>query len=120
MTAGVVAAAVAAGELAAAGVCAVALAVAATYLARALHPPAVGTALVAVTGGPTVHPLGLVVVAAPAFTGAVVMLGVALVANDLTHDEQRNCPVTGVSHRAPADENQVSGVVPPIDGGMSP
>lgn len=72
---------------------AVASAVAAMHLTRTLHPPGGATALIAVTGGPGVHQLGFTYVLTPVLAGTSVMLLVALVVNNLTHNARRNYPV---------------------------
>jgi CBS-domain-containing membrane protein len=53
------------------------------HATRTLHPPGGATALIAVIGGPQVHDLGYVYALAPVGLGAVVMLVVALIVNNL-------------------------------------
>jgi CBS domain-containing membrane protein len=77
-------------ELAAA--LAVACAVAAMHVTRTIHPPGGATALIAVTGGSTVHRLGYLYVVAPVLVGAAIMLVVALIVNNLTVNRRRNYP----------------------------
>jgi len=62
---------------------AVATAIALMHLTRTLHPPGGATALIAVIGGPEVHQLGYLYVAMPVALGAVVMLVIALVINNI-------------------------------------
>ena len=62
---------------------AVATAIALMHATRTLHPPGGATALIAVTGGPKIVALGYLYALVPALSGALVMLAVALVANNL-------------------------------------
>jgi len=61
----------------------VSLAIAAMLLTRTLHPPGGATALIAVIGGPKIHALGFLYALVPAGLGALVLLAVALVVNNL-------------------------------------
>jgi len=63
---------------------AVATAISLMHLTRTLHPPGGATALIAVIGGPQIHELGFLYVLVPVAAGALVMLVVALVFNNLT------------------------------------
>lgn len=63
---------------------AVATAIAAMHLTRTLHPPGGATALIAVIGGPAIRSLGYLYVLCPALTGALILLGAALLTNALT------------------------------------
>jgi CBS-domain-containing membrane protein len=63
---------------------AVATAIALMHLTRTLHPPGGATALIAVIGGDTVHRLGYLYVLMPAGLGALVLLVVALLVNNLS------------------------------------
>lgn len=69
---------------------AVSLSIAAMHLTRTLHPPGGATALIAVIGGPKIQQLGYVYVFLPVAAGALVMLAVALVVNNLA--PQRRYP----------------------------
>lgn len=60
---------------------AVALAIAAMYSLRCLHPPGGATALYAVLGGETVHALGYGYVLSPVLLNVVVLLAVAVAFN---------------------------------------
>jgi CBS domain-containing membrane protein len=60
---------------------AVALAIAAMYTLRCLHPPGGATALYAVLGGETVHALGYGYVFSPVLLNVVVLLAVAVAYN---------------------------------------
>lgn len=62
---------------------AVATAIAAMHATRTLHPPGGATALIAVIGSDQVHELGYLFALVPAGTGAVLMLAVGLVVNNL-------------------------------------
>ena len=67
-----------------AGALAVATAIAAMHLTKSLHPPGAATAFIAVTGGPKITALGYAYVLCPALSGALILLGVALLTNALT------------------------------------
>jgi CBS-domain-containing membrane protein len=69
---------------------AVSLSIAAMHLTRTLHPPGGATALIAVIGGPAIHRLGFLYVLLPVAAGAVLMLAVALLVNNLA--PQRRYP----------------------------
>ena len=62
---------------------AVASAIALMHLTRTLHPPGGATALIAVIGSKQIHDLGLFYVVAPAGLGALVLLVVGLLVNNL-------------------------------------
>ena len=62
---------------------AVSLAIAIMHLTRTLHPPGGATALIAVIGGDSVHQLGYLYVLVPAALGALVMLVIALLVNNI-------------------------------------
>lgn len=62
---------------------AVATAIAVMHLTRTLHPPGGATALIAVIGGDSVHSLGYMYALVPAGLGAVILLLVALVVNNI-------------------------------------
>jgi CBS-domain-containing membrane protein len=62
---------------------AVAAAIAVMHLTRTLHPPGGATALIAVIGGVSVHRLGYWYALVPAGLGAVVLVGIALVVNNI-------------------------------------
>ncbi len=61
----------------------VSLAIVAMLATKTLHPPGGATALIAVVGGPKIHALGYCYAFVPAGTGAVILLVVALVVNNL-------------------------------------
>ena len=63
---------------------AVATAILAMHATKTLHPPGGATALIAVIGSSKIHALGFWYVLVPASLGAVVMLAVALLVNNLT------------------------------------
>lgn len=57
-------------------------------LTRTTHPPGGATALIAVVGGQSIHDLGFLYVIYPIASGALIMLGVALLANNYTKDKK--------------------------------
>ncbi len=61
----------------------VATAIAAMHLTKTLHPPGGATALIAVIGGEKVHQLGYLYALVPVAAGAVIMLAVALIVNNI-------------------------------------
>ncbi len=71
----------------------VSLAIAAMHFTRTLHPPGGATALIAVIGGDKVHSLGYEYVLSPVLVGALVMLLVALLVNNLSTNPKRHYPV---------------------------
>ena len=71
-----------------AGAMAVSCAIAAMLVTKTLHPPAGATALIAVIGGPKIHGLGYLYPFIPAGAGAVVLLLVALVVNNLSKNRR--------------------------------
>lgn len=62
---------------------AVATAIGVMHLTRTLHPPGGATALIAVIGSEHIHRLGVLYAFFPAGAGALILLGVALVVNNL-------------------------------------
>ncbi len=62
---------------------AVATALAVMHITKTLHPPGGATALIAVIGGKSVHAMGYWYVLVPAGLGAVIMLIVALLFNNI-------------------------------------
>jgi CBS-domain-containing membrane protein len=71
-----------------AGAMAVSCAIAAMLITKTLHPPAGATALIAVIGGPKVHSLGFLYPFIPAGAGALVLLCVALIVNNMSKDRK--------------------------------
>lgn len=71
------------GDGALASALAVSLAIAVMHLTKTLHPPGGATALIAVTGGENIHALGYLYALVPAGSGALLMLAVALVVNNI-------------------------------------
>lgn len=63
---------------------AVSLAVAVMHLTNSIHPPGGATALIAVIGSDQIHQMFYWYVLSPIFTGAVIMLVVALFVNNLS------------------------------------
>lgn len=66
-----------------AGAIAVATAISVMHVTRTLHPPGGATALIAVIGGEKIHALGYLYALVPAGTGALVMLVIALMVNNI-------------------------------------
>lgn len=67
---------------------AVATAIVAMHATKTLHPPGGATALIAVIGSEKIHELGYLYVLMPVGLGALVMLIVALVVNNLVEERQ--------------------------------
>ena len=67
---------------------AVSLAITAMLATKTLHPPGGATALIAVIGGAKVHSLGFLYAFLPAGAGAVVLLIVALLVNNLSKNRK--------------------------------
>lgn len=67
---------------------AVSLAIIAMIFTDTVHPPGGATALIAVIGGEQVHSAGFWYVLAPAGLGAVVLLVIALLVNNLARDRR--------------------------------
>jgi CBS-domain-containing membrane protein len=67
---------------------AVATAIAVMHATKTLHPPGGATALIAVIGSQKIHNLGYLYVIMPAGLGAVVMLAIALLVNNIPKDRR--------------------------------
>ncbi len=67
---------------------AVALALAVMHMTRTLHPPAGATALIAVVGDEKIHSLGFLYAAYPVAAGAIIMLVIALLFNNLSRNRK--------------------------------
>ena len=67
---------------------AVSLAIVAMLATKTLHPPGGATALIAVIGGAKIHSLGYLFAFVPAGAGAVVLLIVALLVNNLSKNRK--------------------------------
>jgi len=67
---------------------AVSLAITAMLATKTLHPPGGATALIAVIGGAKVHSLGFLYAFLPAGAGAVILLIVALLVNNLSKNRK--------------------------------
>lgn len=63
---------------------AVSLSIVLMQITRTLHPPGGATALIAVTGSAQIKNLGYIYVLSPVLSGAMILLAVALVFNNLT------------------------------------
>jgi CBS-domain-containing membrane protein len=71
-----------------AGAFASSLAIVTMLLTKTLHPPAGATALIAVIGGEKIHNLGFLYAFIPAGLGAVILLIVALLVNNLSKNRR--------------------------------
>ena len=80
------------GNVALAAALAVATATALMHMTRTLHPPGGATALIAVIGGSSIHDLGFQYMLSPVLVGTLVMLSVALIANNLSRNPIRRYP----------------------------
>jgi CBS-domain-containing membrane protein len=67
---------------------AVSLAIVAMLATKTLHPPGGATALIAVIGGAKVHNLGFLYVFLPAGAGAIILLIIALIVNNLSKNRK--------------------------------
>ena len=67
---------------------AVATAIAAMHATKTLHPPGGATELIAVIGTEKIHALGYLYVIIPAGLGALIMLVVALLVNNIHRNRQ--------------------------------
>ncbi len=81
-------------DIGAAAGLAVAAATAAMLLTGTLHPPAGATALIAVLGPAQVHALGYLYICTPVLVGVLVLLGIALLVNNLSSEKHRHYPVS--------------------------
>lgn len=71
-----------------AGAVAVASAIALMHVTKTLHPPGGATALIAVIGGDGIHALGYLYALVPAGSGALVMLLIALIVNNIPNSRR--------------------------------
>jgi len=67
---------------------AVSIAIVMMLVTKTLHPPGGATALIAVIGGAKIHSLGFLYAVLPAGTGAVILLAVALIVNNLSRNRR--------------------------------
>ena len=67
---------------------AVATAIAVMHISKTLHPPGGATALIAVTGGEGIRQLGWTYAFVPCLAGALILLAVALVVNNIPRDRR--------------------------------
>ena len=67
---------------------AVATAIAVMHLSKTLHPPGGATALIAVTGGESIRQLGWWYAFVPCLAGALILLAVALVFNNIPRNRR--------------------------------
>ncbi|MCL4536349.1 MAG: HPP family protein [Nitrospirae bacterium] len=66
----------------------VSLAIAAMLATKTVHPPGGATALIAVIGGKKIHDLGFLYAFVPAGAGAVILLVIALLVNNLSKNRR--------------------------------
>jgi CBS-domain-containing membrane protein len=71
----------------------VSLSIFAMHMFRCLHPPGGATALIAVIGSERVHALGYQYALTPILVGALILLLIALLINNLSTNPQRHYPV---------------------------
>lgn len=74
------------------GAIAVSLATAIMQLTRTLHPPSGATAFITVIGGNEIHELGYAFIFNPIAIGAVILVGLALLVNNLSNNPKRHYP----------------------------
>ena len=74
------------------GALAVSLSIVVMHFTKTLHPPGGATALIAVIGSSEVHSIGYLFVFSPIATGALVLLLIALVVNNLSNNPKRHYP----------------------------
>lgn len=74
------------------GALAVSLSIVVMHFTRTLHPPGGATALIAVIGSAEIHNLGYMFVLSPIGLGAVILLLVALVVNNMSGNPKRHYP----------------------------
>lgn len=67
---------------------AVSLAIVSMLATKTLHPPGGATALIAVIGGTKIHNLGYFFALVPAGVGALILLAVALIVNNLAQERR--------------------------------
>lgn len=67
---------------------AVSLAIVAMLATKTLHPPGGATALIAVIGGAKVHALGFLYAFVPAGAGAIILMIIALIVNNLSKERK--------------------------------
>ncbi len=67
---------------------AVSLSIVAMQMTKTLHPPGGATALIAATATPKIKALGFTYVLSPVLTGVLILLVVALIANNLTKNRK--------------------------------
>ena len=65
------------------GSCLAIACIALMHVTKTLHPPGGATALIAVTGGEGIHQLGYLYAFVPCLLGALIMLAIALIVNNI-------------------------------------
>ena len=72
---------------------AVSLAIVVMHFTRTLHPPGGATALIPIIAGSRIHSLGYMYVLFPVLAGAIILLLVALLVNNMSKNPKRHYPV---------------------------
>lgn len=72
---------------------AVSLSIVAMHFTRTLHPPGGASALIAVIGSSQIHELGYMFVLTPITIGAIILLIIGLVVNNLSSNPNRHYPL---------------------------
>ncbi|OYZ47890.1 MAG: hypothetical protein B7Y13_09180, partial [Sulfurovum sp. 24-42-9] len=72
---------------------AVSLSIVVMHFTRTIHPPGGATALIAVIGSSQIHDLGYMFIIRPITTGALILLIIALIVNNISKNPNRHyCP----------------------------
>lgn len=79
-------------DISVSGALAVSIAIVAMHFTCTLHPPGGATALIGVIGSDNIHGLGYLFVFSPIGLGALIMLAVALIVNNLSSNPKRHYP----------------------------
>ena len=72
---------------------AVSLAIVVMHFTRTLHPPGGATALIPIIAGDRINSLGYMYVLFPVLAGAIILLLVALLVNNMSKNPKRHYPV---------------------------
>ncbi|MBI5043323.1 MAG: HPP family protein [Nitrospirae bacterium] len=70
----------------------VSLSIAVMHATRTMHPPGGATALIAVIGGDSIGSLGYKYILSPVLSGAIILLFIALIINNLSSNPKRHYP----------------------------
>lgn len=71
---------------------AVSLSIVVMHFTRTIHPPGGATALIAVIGSSQIHDLGYMFIIRPITTGALILLIIALIVNNISKNPNRHYP----------------------------